>query len=79
MSHAREHDAAVADGVPALADVRAAAAAIAQQLSLPTPLVYSPALSERLDAHVSLKLEFANPIGVFKLRGGVYLAGRLPE
>ena len=79
MSAAREHDAAVADGVPALADVRAAAAAIAQQLSLPTPLVYSPALSERLAAHVSLKLEFANPIGVFKLRGGVYLAGRLPQ
>ncbi len=73
------NDAAVADGVPALAEVRAAADAIAEQLSLPTPLVYSPALSERLDAHVSLKLEFANPIGVFKLRGGVYLAGRLPE
>ena len=82
MSAAGEHDAAAAaaaDGVPSLAEVRAAAEAIAPHLSLPTPLVYSPALSERLDAHISMKLEFANPIGVFKLRGGVYLAGRLPE
>ena len=64
---------------PSLAEVRRAAEAIAHQLSLPTPLVYSPALSERLEAHVSLKLEFANPVGVFKLRGGVFLAGELPE
>jgi threonine dehydratase len=62
---------------PSLDDVRRAAEAIAPHLSLPTPLVFSPALSERLDAHVSLKLEFANPIGVFKLRGGVFLAGEL--
>ena len=62
---------------PTLADVRRAADAIAPHLSLPTPLVHSPALSELLDAHISLKLEFANPIGVFKLRGGVFLAGEL--
>ena len=65
--------------LPAIDEVREAAAEIAPYLSLPTPLVHSPALSERLDADVSLKFEFANPIGVFKLRGGVYLAGRLPE
>jgi threonine dehydratase len=64
---------------PSLDDVRRAAVAIAPHISLPTPLVYSPALSERLDAHVSLKLEFANPIGVFKLRGGVFLAGGLSD
>jgi threonine dehydratase len=62
---------------PVLDDVRAAARAIAPHLSLPTPLVYSPALSERLDAHVSLKLEFATPIGAFKVRGGVHLVGGL--
>lgn len=62
---------------PDIDEIRRAADALAGRLSLPTPLVYSPALSERLDAHVSLKLEFANPIGAFKLRGGVYLAGEL--
>jgi threonine dehydratase len=65
---------------PTLEDVRAAARAIAPQLSLPTPLVYSPALSEQLDAHVSLKLEFATPTGAFKVRGGVHLIAALsPE
>ena len=62
---------------PGIEEIRRAAAALAGQLPLPTPLVYSPALSERLEAHVSLKLEFANPIGAFKLRGGVFLAGEL--
>ncbi|MXZ62026.1 MAG: pyridoxal-phosphate dependent enzyme [Chloroflexi bacterium] len=57
--------------------IRRAADALSEHLSLPTPLVYSPALSERLEAHVSLKLEFANPIGAFKLRGGVTLAAEL--
>ena len=62
---------------PGIEEIRRAAEALAGLLPLPTPLVYSPALSERLDAHVSLKLEFANPIGAFKLRGGVFLAGEL--
>lgn len=57
--------------------MRRAAAVIAEHLSLPTPLVESPALSEMLDARVSLKLEFANPIGAFKLRGGLFLASGL--
>ena len=56
-----------------LADVRHAADNIAPYLSLPTPLVYSPGLSELLDAHVSLKLETATPISVFKVRGGIHL------
>lgn len=61
--------------VPAtLDDVRAAAVRIAPYLGLPTPLVQSPSLSERLEADVWLKWEFANPIGVFKLRGGLNLA-----
>jgi threonine dehydratase len=62
---------------PTIEDVRDAARVLSTRLGLPTPLVYSPALSERLDAHVSLKYEFANPVGVFKLRGGLYLASRL--
>lgn len=62
---------------PTLEAVQAAARAIAPHLSLPTPLVYSPALSERLDAHVSLKLEFATPTGSFKVRGGIHLVGSL--
>jgi threonine dehydratase len=65
--------------VPTLEDVRAAAVAIEPYLSLPTPLVRSPALSELVDAEVSLKLEFATPIGVFKLRGGLNLAGQLSD
>ena len=63
--------------LPGLEDVRDAARLIAHHLSLPTPLIYSPALSERWRAHVSLKLELATPIGAFKVRGGVYLASRL--
>lgn len=62
---------------PDIDAIRRAADALSEHLSLPTPLVYSPALSERLEAHVSLKLEFANPIGAFKLRGGVTLAAEL--
>jgi threonine dehydratase len=63
---------------PTLDDVRRAAATIAPHVPLPTPLVYSPGLSERLEAHVSLKLETANPISVFKLRGGINLVSQLP-
>ena len=64
---------------PTLDDVRAAAGRLAPHLGLPTPLVYSPALSERLDAEVWLKWEFANPVGVFKLRGGLNLALKLSD
>ncbi len=62
---------------PTLDDVRAARARIAAHIGLPTPLVHSPALSEMLDADVWLKYEFANPIGAFKLRGGLNLAASL--
>ena len=64
---------------PTLDDVRAAARAIEPYLSLPTPLVRSPGLSELLGAEVSLKLEFATPIGVFKIRGGLNLVGQLSD
>ena len=62
---------------PTLDDVRRAREIICQKLSLPTPLVHSPGLSERWDAHVSLKLECMTPTSAFKVRGGVYFASQL--
>ena len=64
---------------PTLEDVRRAREIICQKLSLPTPLVHSPGLSERLDAHVSLKLECMTPTSAFKVRGGVYFASLLSD
>ncbi len=64
---------------PTLDDVRRAQQAISQRLSLPTPLVHSPGLSQRWDAHVSLKLECMTPTSAFKVRGGVYFASLLPQ
>ena len=64
---------------PSLGDVRRAREIIRRTLSLPTPLVHSPGLSERWDAHVSLKLECMTPTSAFKVRGGVYLASQLNE
>ena len=64
---------------PTLEDVRRAREIICQKLSLPTPLVHSPGLSERLDAHVSLKLECMTPTSAFKVRGGVYFASLLTD
>jgi threonine dehydratase len=65
--------------VPTLQDVRNAAAGIASQLPLPTPLVASPGLSELLEADVSLKLELATPVSAFKVRGGLTLVASLTE
>ena len=62
---------------PTLDDVRRAREVICQKLSLPTPLVHSLGLSERWDAHVSLKLECMTPTSAFKVRGGVYFASQL--
>lgn len=64
---------------PTLAEVRRAHEIIKQQISLPTPLVHSPGLSDLLAAHVSIKLETATPTSVFKVRGGIYLASLLDE
>lgn len=44
-----------------------------------TPLVHSPYLSRMLECEVHLKLENLQPIGAFKVRGGVYLAATLDE
>lgn len=64
--------------VPTLADVFAARARLRPHLS-PTPLIAAPALSEALGLEVRLKLETLQPIGAFKVRGGVNLIGAIQE
>lgn len=65
---------------PTLDDVRRAHELIGKRLSLPTPLVHSPGLSQRWNADISLKLECMTPTSAFKVRGGVYFASLLsPE
>jgi threonine dehydratase len=55
-------------GLPRLADIEAAARRISGVASR-TPLVESPALSQRFGRSVYLKLECFQPIRVFKIRG----------
>jgi threonine dehydratase len=63
---------------PTLADVFVARARLRPYLP-PTPLVAAPALSEALGCEVRLKLESLQPIGAFKVRGGVNLIGAIQE
>jgi len=44
-----------------------------------TPLLFNPQLSRELECEAYLKLENLQPIGAFKVRGGVYLASTLSE
>ncbi len=64
---------------PSIEEIRRAHDVIAQEIALPTPLIHSPGLSERLNAHVTLKLEAATPTSAFKVRGGIYLASLLDD
>lgn len=64
--------------LPTFADVEAAGRAIRPHLP-PTPLVYSEALSERLGCAYHIKCENLQPVGAFKVRGGVRLVGQLAE
>ncbi|MEX0799640.1 MAG: pyridoxal-phosphate dependent enzyme [Dehalococcoidia bacterium] len=59
--------------LPGLADVYAAKHAIEPYLKR-TPLLHNPYLSDMLGCEAYLKLENLQPIGVFKVRGGVNLA-----
>jgi threonine dehydratase len=61
-----------ATATPTLADIFAARARLRPYLR-PTPLVEAPALSEYLGLDVRLKLETLQPIGAFKVRGGINL------
>ncbi|MFC1526354.1 pyridoxal-phosphate dependent enzyme [Candidatus Latescibacterota bacterium] len=57
-------------------DVVAAREFIAPHLP-PTPLLHSPGLSSLLGCDFHLKCENHQPVGAFKVRGGVNLVGRL--
>jgi threonine dehydratase len=63
---------------PTLQDVYRARQVISRYLA-PTPLVRSAAMSERLESEVYLKLETVQPIGAFKVRGGINLMSQLAE
>ena len=68
----------VFDRLPTLADVYAARERIRPHLR-PTPLVRNVKLSAELECDVYLKLELLQPIGAFKVRGGVNLAAQLTD
>ncbi|HET7036536.1 MAG TPA: threonine/serine dehydratase [Thermomicrobiaceae bacterium] len=61
---------------PTLQDVLRAREVVRRYLE-PTPVVTRPALDERLGFQAYLKCENLQPIGAFKLRGGIYLMSRL--
>jgi threonine dehydratase len=63
---------------PTFQDVLRARTVVRRYLE-PTPLIHSPLLSERLGCEVYLKCENLQPIGAFKIRGGLYLMSRLNE
>jgi threonine dehydratase len=65
-----------AEAVPDLADVLAARQRIAPYLR-PTPLYRYPALDELAGARVLVKHENHQPVGAFKVRGGVNLVCQL--
>jgi len=64
--------------VPTFGDVLAARRRITPHLR-PTPLFEYPALDELLDAQVFVKHENHQPVGAFKVRGGVNLVAQLSE
>ncbi len=64
--------------LPTLADTYRAKHVIEGYLPR-TPLIHSPALSRELGCEAYLKLENLQPIGAFKVRGGVYLGATLGE
>ena len=64
--------------LPTFADVEAAADFVGAHLP-PTPLVHCWKLSERLGCAYYAKCENLQPVGAFKVRGGINLIGHLPE
>lgn len=64
--------------MPTLTDVFRARAVIRPHLK-PTPAIESPALSERMGCRVIVKCENLQPIGAFKVRGGIYLLSQLSD
>lgn len=64
--------------IPTLADVFKARSVIRDYLK-PTPAIESPVLSERMGCQVIVKCENLQPIGAFKVRGGIYALSQLSE
>ena len=64
--------------LPTLADAYRARHLIEPYLQR-TPLVRNPAMSRELGFEAWLKIESLQPIGAFKVRGGVYLAASMTE
>ncbi|HLZ69481.1 MAG TPA: threonine/serine dehydratase [Dehalococcoidia bacterium] len=63
---------------PRLRDVLQARGVLQRYLP-PTPLTNYPALDRLIGAEVWVKHENSQPVGAFKVRGGVYLMSRLSE
>ena len=68
----------VAAPLPTLRDVMAAQVVVRRYLP-PTPLHRYPVLDALLDAEVYIKHENYQPIGAFKVRGGINFMARLPS
>jgi threonine dehydratase len=68
----------VLERFPTVADVYRAREAVAPFLK-PTPLLRNLYLSRLLECDLYLKMESLQPIGAFKVRGGVYLATTLSD
>ena len=64
--------------IPTLADIMAARPHVYRYLR-PTPLHHYPTLSALLDAEIWIKHENHQPVGAFKVRGGLNLAANLDE
>lgn len=61
---------------PTMTDVLEAQRLISRYLP-PTPAISPPSLNEELGCAVTLKCENMQPIGAFKIRGGINLIGRM--
>jgi threonine dehydratase len=64
--------------IPTLQDVFRARRVVARFLQ-PTPLLRPPALAERLGCNLFVKCENLQPIGAFKVRGGLNLLAQLTD
>lgn len=64
--------------VPTIDDIRAAAENVYRHLK-PTPLFHYAGLSELIGAEVWVKHENHQPVGAFKIRGGINLVAKLNE
>jgi threonine dehydratase len=78
MTHAMEATATSALVAPTFADVLAARKRIRPYLA-PTPLYAYPALNQATGLDLWVKHENHQPIGVFKVRGGINLAAQLSQ